>query len=141
MKFTEPICIFCVMLCGMISCYKKPGYKQAIKYSDLKAICTVDQGIIVSCNQCHCILDFMEKYCPEPGSVIIYDSNCINLRRLPNLQYVQLNSSKLDTLYDRNYNALLFKGLNDSVTFRTYQLSSSTYQELEKSAHDFFDEH
>lgn len=95
-----------------------------------------EKGVIISCFRCNCVTTELKKiYRLNPTLKLYGDSNCVNLTDFPEL--IQLPQTLLDSIYERNFNLILFKRTTKSrFSFEIVQTKESL--QLQKKISGFF---
>lgn len=100
------------------------------------------KGIIISCIRCSCIdIDF-NRLIDSKDSVLrdltVYgDTSCFKPKGL--FSFYQLNQKSIDSIYKRNYNAILFKKRAWGVDFRIIKSGQESF-EMKKIIKSFFND-
>lgn len=96
-----------IFLTTMGACNDNVGINKIVFLEHIKS----EKSIILSCTHCSCVTSFLNSidfYNDKSNSIIIYaDSNCIGTQN--KFQYKQLNQSVIDSIFENNYNIILFK--------------------------------
>jgi hypothetical protein len=106
----------CLALSLQLSCTnsKKVRLNEDVQFSEevlVKNIST-DSGVVISCFRCSCIDNLMAEYVTQGVTIPVYaDTNCFQLRPI---HFFCLSQKLIDSLSQRNYNAILFKKTLDS---------------------------
>jgi hypothetical protein len=94
-----------------------------------------DRGIIISCFRCSCIDNFMKEFIQQQISIPVYsDTNCFKQNVL---QIHYLPQKITDSIYDRNYNAILFKKLSNG-NFECRILTTDESKKFGEIGENFF---
>jgi hypothetical protein len=107
-------------ICLLLACKHS---KLRINKSLLLEYAGAEKGIIVSCIRCTCIDEIMAGYKKEIlglGVAVFADTTCVS--QVSDIKYTYLSQSKIDSLYLRNYNMILFdisNGKNDYYLIKT----------------------
>lgn len=100
----------CLMLTVFFGCSgKKKVCTENVSLNDsiLSRRLATDKGVIVSCYRCTCIDRFMDQFVKKGIDIPVYgDTSCLKQRPL---NFYLISQKLIDTLYQRNYNAILFK--------------------------------
>lgn len=96
------------------------------------------KGIIVSCIRCSCVSEDLKDYLVNGNNthyITIYgDSACV--KNILLTRPVHIKQSLIDSIYEANYNLMLYKKEKSSVRFRLIPTEQCDY--LTKIADDFF---
>lgn len=96
--------LFAFLLIFILGCTEKSFNKLLLE----KNLGDAKQGVIISCIRCNCVLSDLEKVVKQNKGVNLYgDTNCIS--PISGLDVRFLAQRTLDSIYDKNYNIILFK--------------------------------
>jgi ribonuclease HI len=105
----------------------------------LSKTCASDKGIIISCTRCSCINEDLKDYLvkgKDANNITIYgDSNCVRKILLTHANHIK--QSTIDSIYESNYNLMLYKKRGSSVKFKLIKTEES--ENLVKIADSFFE--
>lgn len=131
---------FLLVICLFSAC-KAPSTQTSAQFHSeiLKYYAHTDSGIIISCFNCSCIVDFLKTYYSRHQSPeLLIDTTCSNLKINKNITYANLPQKILDSIYERNYNAILFKNLYSKKGFVFKILKTEDYKNYERIVNKFF---
>jgi hypothetical protein len=132
MKFISCFLIGTIALCSCHSEYK--GLNTDVLSQD----CAADKGIIISCTRCSCIKEDLKDYLvkgKDAKNITIYsDSNCV--RGITQAKTNHIEQSSIDSIYESNYNLMLYKKQNSSIKFKLIKTEES--KDLLQIADSFF---
>lgn len=116
-KYFLTICVACLAL----GCHKKDEISKEIFEKKINT----NKAIIVTCNKCSCIMDFITTNSTKlPVEVKIFaDSTCTKFEE--NINASQISQSDIDKLYERNYNAFLLKSSNGNLSIKILKTEES----------------
>ena len=97
-----------------------------------------NKAIVLSCIKCGCIMDFVKNksqdFVAKYGVKLYADFSCNDKSDINGFLNIQQNI--IDSIYDRNYNLLLFRKVNDRVQMRVLRTEESEH--FYEIASDFF---
>lgn len=95
-----------------------------------------NEGIIISCIRCDCITKFINSYSTySKATAILADTNCV---KLPTSKIAFISQAKIDSVFERNFNAILFKNLNNSKKFHYLILKTEDSERFSEIVNSFF---
>lgn len=99
-----------------------------------------EKGIILSCVRCGCMEKLLEEYVTKYGFSVLpvyTDTNCLE-RSSVLKNSIHLSQSKLDSLYQENYNIILFKKKLGKIEYRV--INTDELLLFKKTREEFFEE-
>ena len=88
-----------------------------------------NKAIVVSCIRCECIMDFVKnrskEFSDKYGVKMYADSSCHDKEDITGFLNIQQNV--IDSIYERNYNLILFKKVNGKVQMRVLKTEESKH--------------
>lgn len=132
MKFLGKAIGISILLCSCMTSLK-------LDEELLRRSCPSESGIIISCTRCSCIQEDLAAFLsdgPPMTSLQLYgDTNCVKNSVYSNLRH--LSQQTLDSIYEKNYNLLLFRKENLKVKVKLLKTEESS--ELKRIAGEFFE--
>ncbi|MCP9752745.1 hypothetical protein [Ferruginibacter sp. HRS2-29] len=121
---------FYLILLAIFACQKKSGLDINSQMGK-SLLQKYSHGMIISCFRCSCIDNYLTKerisFFNQKGIVILADTGCVLAGAANTIYFPQKD---LDSLWERNYNVLLFKKQHDEYIFdhlkTEYDLSKKT---------------
>ena len=94
------------------------------------------KGLIISCIKCNCILEAFNENRDLLKDITIYgDSLCIPKQNF--VQFSNLTQGTLDSVYEKNYNVILFKfGSNNNFKYKLIKTEET--MKFKKIVFNFF---
>jgi hypothetical protein len=130
--------LYFLTLYSLFQCRSIPPQTKLFKTEILKRYSKGDSGIIISCFNCKCSIDFMTFYLGRHfENPVFMDTNCIQLRP-KGVSYNHIDTKMIDSIFERNYNVILFKNLNRPDSFSFEILKSEEYKDFMKITNKFF---
>ena len=136
MRFLKLFFLSCIILLSCVS----PKKEKASEFNAglLKQYTNADSGIIISCFRCSCIIDFAEFYYSRHRTpVLILDTACASVSA-KGIVLVHMPQKILDSIYENNYNAILFKHLHSTTDFEYKLLKTEDHESYMKITKKFF---
>lgn len=136
MKFHKLMYVFLFLIQACTVPSKKHFFE--IENDLFKNTINSKSGIIISCFNCSCVPDFFDfYYSTESEPIVYFDTACISFRPKKG-QYIHLPQAKLDQIYERNYNAILFKKKYFQDEFEFRLLKTEEHKKYMKICRQFF---
>ncbi len=102
----------------------------------LRRYCHENSGIILSCIHCGCIRTFASDYLKGKETIALYGDTLCFPNKSSN--FFVLKQAVLDSVYERNYNAILYKNLHQGDLFQVRILKNGESKEFQKIVKRFF---
>ena len=130
--------MFCILLLFTSCSYKsKTPDKGLFHRESLMRSVPSNGGMIISCFRCGCIDNFVAALIKQKIPVPVYgDSSCVKERPL---NFRHLSQNLIDTIYERNYNAILFKQVKSADQFEYKVLANEDADDFLKIFNKFFE--
>jgi hypothetical protein len=128
------VCLLLLVSCqhknkqGLTTITGKLKNEKTLKYPWVK-----DSPILfISCVKCNCIFDELKKIKADPilkEYIILTDTSC-NKPYLFDFPLIHIAHNRVDSIYDENYNIVLFKTINSICYYK--QISTEESKSLKK---------
>lgn len=101
---------------GVLSCSEHDFNSELLKKNT-----NSDEGIIVSCIRCNCVIEELTDYYKSNKNIeskiqLYADTNCLKPFSKKKINF--LSQKVLDSVYEKNYNLILFKRDRDKYDYK-----------------------
>ncbi len=136
MLFNNKILIVSCFFIQSCVCNKKnKTANEEFRVQILNNYCKTEKGILISCFRCSCVTSFIQSYIDKGGKINLYaDTSCFNSK---SKNVLFLSQKVLDSVYETNYNAIVYKNLNKGKKFKYLLLKTEDSENFSKIINEF----